>query len=58
MLDAKVLDDYNKKRLHHQELWNGAAVTNGAEIIHISLEDISDDFGVKVLVRNLVLATK
>ncbi len=58
MLDAKVLEDYNKKRLHHQELWNHAAVANGTEIINISQDDISDDFGVKVLLRNLVLATK
>ncbi len=58
ILDAQVLENYNRKRLTHQELWNRAAIRNGAEIIDISQEDIEEDFGVKTLVRNLVLAVK
>ena len=58
ILDAQSLENYNRKRLTHQELWNRAAIRNGAEIIDISQEEIEEDFGVKTLVRNLVLAIK
>ena len=58
ILDAQVLDNFNRKRLTHQELWNRAAIRNGVDIIDISQSEIDEDFGVKTLVRNLVLATK
>ncbi len=57
LLDAKVLENYSRKRLTHQELWNRAAVRNGAEIVEILPEEIESDFGVRTLVRNLVLCT-
>ena len=57
LLDAQVLENYNRKRLTHQELWNRAAARNGAEIVDITPEDIEGDFGVRTLVRSLVLCT-
>jgi len=58
ILDAQVLGNYNRKRLMHQELWNRAAIRNGADIIDMSKEDVDEDFGVRTLVQNLVLAVK
>ncbi|MBQ7649370.1 MAG: DUF58 domain-containing protein [Victivallales bacterium] len=58
ILDAQALENYNRKHLTHQELWNRVAIRNGADIIDFSPKEIDEDFGVKTLVHNLVLTCK
>ena len=58
MLDAQVLENFRKKHILHRELWNTAAMRNCAELIDMSQAEIEEDFGVKTLVRNLILATR